>query len=72
MNKGLDITIKGVTAGHHFNMIKEHIRDGGNIDWKHLLDGGEQIVTRSVWGHTYKILFRYCPYDEILIAECVK
>jgi len=72
MGKGLDIKILGITVGHHFNMISEHVKDKGNLDWSLLVNNGTQTVTRQVWGHTYEVVFSYCPYDEILIAECVR
>jgi len=53
-------------------MISEHTKDKGNLDWNLLVNSGTQIVTREVWGHTYEIVFSYCPYEEILIAECVR
>lgn len=67
--KGLDI--RGLTRGHHFDMISKHCSDErGGIDWDLLLEGHQQVVTRKVWGATYKVVFSYCPYEKALIAEC--
>lgn len=73
MSKGMDIKIKGVTVGHHFDMIRIHCADKtGDLDWYLLLKGGNQVVTERVWGHTYKVVFSYCSYDDILVAECIR
>ena len=73
MSKGLDIKIEGVTACHHFDMISVHCSDKrGDLDWSLLLKGGDQVVTKQVWGHIYKVVFSYCSYNKILEAECIK
>ena len=68
--KGLDINIRGLTRGYHFDMISKHCKDGGNIDWDLLSSGGQQIITRKVWGATHKVVLSYCSYEKVLIAEC--
>lgn len=68
--KGLDINIKNLTNSNHFDMLSQHCKEGGDLDWTHLLNGGSQVITRKVWGATYKVTLTFCQKEKVLIAEC--
>lgn len=70
MSKGLDIKIENCTKGYHFDIISDHTKTDGCLDWELLLYGGNQVVHRMVFTRKIGVTFTWCPYEKILIAFC--
>lgn len=67
---GLDIKIENLTKSVHFDVIRNHCKDGGGLDWEVVLTGGTQKAWRNHFGVEIGATFSFCPYKKILIANC--
>ena len=77
MTEGIDINIKGVTNGNHWDMIQRFLVDRGELskmnsyDLEEFLSGKiTYYCNRDVRGINYRVEISYNPDTDTFIAKC--